>query len=508
MSEPPKLSGQARPPSHDAPASDRLKHEPKPADRMSGLQVVALAGLALAVVCVLGALIVALMANRDLLLSELASQEVVVQEVVATPSPSPSPSLTPSPTATPIPRLPTSTPTQVVPPDIINRDKINQIRDYVVNIRGLKPRQDVPALFLTRVQLRERLKSEYTASRISSALDRNRELYVALDMLDPTADFASIALDSAAQNTAGFYTPSEQKLYLVADSVNMFASEEIVYAHEYVHALQDQHFGLSRFLDQDVSADQAIAARALAEGDATLVMGAYQFSEITASELEYMAYRASFVDREVIDAVSPSLGILTFFPYLQGSYFVYSLWVDSGFGWDRVNAAYTDPPVSSEQVMHPEKYLARDMPQAVTLPDLAPVLDPGWQEVDRNVLGEIGLLAWLSDHLDLNTAAEGAAGWDGDLYTLWSNAAGDHILVVQSVWDAPGEAAQFSESFADYVTRRSLGVPELTLNEPGRRIWEYEGRATLLARANDQVLIILAPDRTTLDRVHSLFPKF
>jgi hypothetical protein len=114
----------------------------------------------------------------------------------------------------------------------------------------------------------------------------------------------------------------------------------------------------------------------------------------------------------------------------------------------------------------------------------------------------------MSDHLDWDTASEGAAGWDGDLYTLWSNAAGDHILVMQSVWDAPGEAAQFSESFADYLTRRSLGVPKLTLNEPGRRIWEYEGRATLLARVDDQVLIILAPDRAMLDRVRSLFPKF
>jgi hypothetical protein len=506
MTEPPKLSGRVTPPTAHAPASDTLKQEPKPSDRMSRLQLVALAGLTLAVVCVLGALMVALVANRDQLFGGSRPQGEVAQDAV--PTPSPNPSVTPSPTATKIPRLPTSTPTLVVPPDVINRDKINQIINYVANIRGLEPLQDVPSLFLTRVQLRERLKSEYTASRISSALDRNRELYVALDMLDPTADFASIALDSAAQNTAGFYTPSEQKLYLVADSVNMFASEEIVYAHEYVHALQDQHFGLSHLLDQNLSADQAIAARALAEGDATLVMGAYQFSEITSSELEYMAYRASFVDREVIDAVSPSLGVLTFFPYLQGSYFVYTLWVDSGFRWDMVDAAYADPPVSSEQVMHPEKYMVRDTPQAVTLPDLTPVLDPGWREVDRDVLGEIGLLAWLSDHLDWDTASEGAAGWDGDLYTLWSNAAGDHILVMQSVWDAPGEAAQFSESFADYLTRRSLGVPKLTLNEPGRRIWEYEGRATLLARVDDQVLIILAPDRAMLDRVRSLFPKF
>jgi hypothetical protein len=395
-----------------------------------------------------------------------------------------------------------------VPPDFINRDKIQEITDYVSNIRGLEPLEDVPPFFLTRVQLRERLETEYTTPRISSALDRERELYVALDLLDPATDLASIVLDSAAQNIAGFYTPYEKTLYLVAESVNMFASEEIVYAHEYTHALQDQHFDLARFLDESLNADQAAAARALIEGDATLVMGAYQFSEVTASELEYMAYRASFVDREVIDAVSPSLGVLTFFPYVQGSDFVYTLWVDSGFTWDKVNGAYSDLPTSSEQVMHPEKYLVRDAPQPVTLPDLTPALGQGWYEIERNVLGEIGFLAWLLDHLDWNAASDGAAGWDGDTYTLWSNGEGSRVLVVRSVWDAPGDAAQFFEAFTEYLTRRALGVPRLTLNEPGRRVWEYEGRATFLARAGDQVIIILAPDRAVLDRVSNLFPEF
>jgi hypothetical protein len=472
---------------------------------MSQTQVIVLAGLTLAVVCIMAALVVSVILSRDRLFGPPAPQ---VAAEPATPSPTSTLTATPSPTATPVPRLPTSTPTLVVPPDFVNRDKIAEIIAYVVNIRGLEPRQEVPSLFVTRLQLRDRLETEYSTSRISSALDRERELYVALDLLDPDADFAAVALDSAAENVAGFYTPQEQALYLVAESVNMFASEEIVYAHEYTHALQDQNFGLARFLEGDMNADQAIAARALVEGDATLVMGAYQFTEITPGELEYMAFRASFVEREVIDAVSPSLGVLTFFPYLQGSYFVYGLWVDGGFGWDSVNAAYADPPLSSEQVMHPEKYLVRDDPQPVSLPALAPALGEGWREIDNDVLGEIGLLAWLLDHLEPHAAAEGAAGWDGDRYTLWTNTQGGQALVVRSVWDTPGDAVQFFESYNDYLNRRALGVPDLTLNEAGRRIWEYEGRAILLARADDQVLIILAPDRAVLDRLRSLFPEF
>jgi hypothetical protein len=489
---------------------------------ISRTQLLILAGLALAVVCVLGVLAAVVIANRGLLPDAPAAEPVAVQEP---PAPGPVPTMTPRaqppvgdaqppfgtatlpPADTATPRPPTPTATLVVPPDVINRDKINQITSYVASLRGLKPLRDVPAVFLSQAQLRQKLEAEYTEQRLSSALDRDRELYVALDLLSPAVDFRKIVLDSAAQSVAGFYTPEEQVLYVIAESVNMFAGEEIVYAHEYTHALQDQHFGLKRFLSADMNADQAIAARALAEGDATLVMGAYEYTNITNSEMEYMAYRAAFVKREVIDAASPALGVLTFFPYLQGTRFVFALWAD-GQSWSKVNAAYNAPPASSEQVMHPEKYLAHDAPRAVTLPDLGRPLGEGWREVDRNTLGEIGLLAWLSDHLDQTAAAEGAAGWGGDAYTLWMDEQGHQVLAVKSVWDTPSEAAQFYQTFGDYVTHRSLGVPRLTLDETDRRLWEYEGRATFLARAGDGVLIILAPDRAMLERVRGAFPEF
>jgi len=463
-----------------------------------------LAGLALALVCVLGALFAVIVANRG-----VPPDTPAAAQETATPGPLPTTASTatllPADTATSLP--PTPTATLVVPPAVVNRDKISQITSYVASLRGLKPLRDVPAVFLSQAQLRQKLEVEYTEERLSSALDRDRELYVALDLLSPTVDFRKIVLDSAAQNVAGFYTPDEQVLYVIAESVNMFAGEEIVYAHEYTHALQDQHFGLKRLLGADMNADQAIAARALAEGDATLIMGAYAYTNVTDSELEYMGYRAAFVKREVIDAASPALGVLTFFPYLEGTRFVLALW-SNGQGWSKVNAAYNAPPASSEQIMHPEKYLAHDAPRPVTLPDLGRPLGEGWREVDRNTLGEIGLLAWLMDHLDQAAAAEGAAGWGGDAYTLWVDGQGHQVLAVKSAWDTPGEAAQFYQTFGDYVTRRSSGVPQLTLDETGRRLWEYKGRAAFLSRAGDGVLIIFAPDRATLDRVRRAFPEF
>lgn len=243
---------------------------PVPRAKVSRAQTFILVGLILSVVCVLGALVVSVIVNRDQLFGTSPVEQAMAESTPSsTPSPRPTPTITPTPTVTSTPGPPTATPTLVVPPELLNRDIIDEITGYVVSIRGLEPLQDVPSHFLTRAQLRQRLNTEYTEAVVSAALDRNRELYVAIDLLEPTADFGTIVIDSAAQNIGGFYTPDDQVLYLVAESVNMFASEEIVYAHEYAHALQDQHFDLTRFMDEDINADQAIAARALVEGDAT-----------------------------------------------------------------------------------------------------------------------------------------------------------------------------------------------------------------------------------------------
>ena len=111
------------------------------------------------------------------------------------------------------------------------------------------------------------------------------------------------------------------------------------------------------------------------------------------------------------------------FPYSEGLAFVERLRAEGG--WDAVDAAYADIPTSTEQILHPRKYLDRDEPSAVALPDPTVALGQEWRVVDEDTLGELQMALLLANFapgegingltgaIDLPEAARNAAaGWD------------------------------------------------------------------------------------------------
>lgn len=430
----------------------------------------------------------------------------------ATPVPSPTLAATPTPSPSPLPTVmpstavPSPTATYVVAPALINKDKIGQIIQFVELNRQLALPTAMPIEFLTRRQLREQWRVSSVDAVALEAAQTQQEFYRALGLVEPQVDLVQAAFDSQTDITLGYYTPKEKVMYIVAESVNMFSEEEMTFAHEYVHALQDYHFNLNQVFEAQLSGDALLAARSLPEGDARLVEDLFTSQNIRQEELDYNIYRYLFQEHPRLAGVSPALGIFTYFPYTAGEYFVAYLFIQGGYSWDLVNQAYQKLPVSSEQVMHPEKYLAGEMPVPVNLPDLGPVLGSGWREIDQDVLGEAGFLVWLADRVDQLTAGNGAAGWDGDRYTLWVGPAGRPLLAESSIWATEAEAAEFAEAFAAAMKLRGQ-APE---PYPGgsTTLWQDAGRVTFLSRAGRRVLLILSPDTTALDRVRSQFAGF
>lgn len=364
----------------------------------------------------------------------------------------------------------------------------------------------VPIEFLTRRQLREQWRTTSFDVAALEAAQTQQEFYRALGLIEPEVDLVQAAFDSQTDIMLGYYTPKEKVMVIIAESVNMFSEEEMTFAHEYVHALQDYHFDLNQVLSAQLSGDALLAARSLPEGDARLVEDLFTQQNIRQEELEYNIYRYLFQEHPQLAGVSPALGIFTYFPYTAGEYFVLYLFIQGGYSWDLVNGAYQKLPVSSEQVMHPEKYLAGEAPTPVNLPDLGPVLGNDWREIDQDVLGEAGFLVWLVDRVDQLTASNGAAGWDGDRYTLWVDPAGRPLLAESSIWASEAEAAEFAEAFTAAMNLRG----EVAQPYPGgsATLWAGTARATILSRVGRRVLLIIAPDTVTLDRVRGQFAGF
>ncbi len=173
-------------------------------------------------------------------------------------------------------------------------------------------------------------------------------------------------------------------------------------------------------------------------------------------------------------------------------------------GWEAVNEAYGNPPRSTEQILHPERYHEQDAPLAVELPDLARVLGNPWQEADRDVMGELGLRLYLRQHVGPTMAELAAAGWGGDSYVLLhSGEQGPYLLVILTQWDDRDEADQFWTLYQVAMSHRRAYEEEVKtlVGEPAGRWWRGATNVTFARQQDDRVLIVIGPDTETIEAV-------
>jgi hypothetical protein len=131
------------------------------------------------------------------------------------------------------------------------------------------------------------------------------------------------------------------------------------------------------------------------------------------------------------------------FGYLQGLTFCMS--TRSRGGQKLLDYAFTtDPPRSSEQILHPEKWhTRRDDPIVIHLPDLAAEL-PGYAKAAEGVMGELGIRSLLHGGLgDWERAAKAAEGWGGDRFAVYETKDGGRLLLWVSDWDTEADEQEF-----------------------------------------------------------------
>lgn len=269
-----------------------------------------------------------------------------------------------------------------------------------------------------------------------------------------------------------------------------------VIAHELTHALADQNFDIDKMQKAVKSDDDRdLALSALVEGEATLAMIGAQMqdwdgtvvSKIPAADLDRifgiliplmpMAGGKSLREAPVI--LSESM----IFPYLRGMVFCAKMTNDGG--WEALNEAYKKPPLSTEQILHPEKYRAKpDYPVAIDLGKLEP--GEGWKEAGRNVVGEMQLGVLLRRH----GGKPAAAGWDGDHFAVFEGPGKKLGLVWLSTWDTEQDAREFQKGYARFQTTK-LSENATTPDElPDALTRAHDGGTYLVERMGRDVLVI------------------
>jgi hypothetical protein len=421
--------------------------------------------------------------------------EAVTEQPVNTPQAEVSPTQAESPVVEPPGDIPAET-----------LETMQTIEDQVVEIRGLLPDEsEFFRVLLSPTQLAERVKNDFLQDYTPEDARKDAVVLALFGLLEPDFDMLSFYQALLSEQIAGFYD-DETKEMVVIQGNRFGGPEKTTYAHEFTHALQDQNFKIKEGLGFDderceEDTERCAAIQALLEGDATLTEENWLINYSSFRDKQELLEFYNSYESPIFESSPAFMQEDFLFPYLQGRTFVQHYFDLSG--WQGINDLYQNPPVSTEQILHPENYPA-DTPMPVNLPDLTAVLGDGWEEVDRNVLGEWYTFLMLAraeepeTRLEDDRATSAAAGWGGDTYLVYSHTDNPaSILIYQSVWDTQQDADEFAEAFVDYGELRFGPAPATP--QSGTWIWQSaEGYVWFsYDRQSGVTRWIIAPDETT-----------
>jgi len=329
-------------------------------------------------------------------------------------------------------------------------------------IRGLAPLEPVERYFPNKADIAAFLAGQFADEIVRQSVIDAEFIYKAFGLLEPDVDLLGVYQPLLEAQVAGYYDPATKRMNTLLISTDKLSDklplfEQILYVHEFTHALQDQHFDLDLLLNDEMAAaepDRAVAIQALIEGDATQTMTDYVTILTQENPTEVLgqldALMGSSASAEIPAGTPDILTQELLFPYTQGQVFVQALIAQGGYA--AVDAAFRNPPVSSEQVIHPDKYLAGEMPIAVDLTDSAGILGDGWALAYDHTAGEYFLRNWLRPGLSAFTLPIAASGWGGDRYLMYANAEGQAAYQWKLVFDTAEDEAQFLEYLPKSLT--------------------------------------------------------
>lgn len=344
-----------------------------------------------------------------------------------------------------------------------------QLERDTSQLRGLQFKGPVNYRMIARAGLRDLLlrkaREQYTEQELH---DYGRTL-ATLGLVPEGTDLLQVILGLYDEQVAAFYVPEERTLYTFEDLSWTSGLDKMLLCHEITHALQDQNFDLTTFpLKHKENDDLVLATAALIEGDATVLMTRWYADHIDPG--------AVFNDLGAIFRQSTAklldaplyLREMLLFPYLHGQHFAMALF-EAG-GTQALNEAFRNPPTSTTEILHPEKYLGGW--KAASPIDLPRLQSSQWRLIGNNVLGEFGIRCLLQEAQTVFQAQWAARGWAGDRYHVYERATnGPTALVWDSHWESEQDAEEFMQAYNSLLQKRGpAAVASARVRRDGARV--------------------------------------
>jgi hypothetical protein len=364
-------------------------------------------------------------------------------------------------------------------------ERLNAIRDGAAEARGLDINETVSGGTLTREQLR----AYFEAVDAAVTEDERREIDAfnsalrLLRMIGPDDDALDAYTDAEAEDILGFYSPPDNELVLIGDGTQITEDDEYVLAHEYVHSFQQQAFdidrldGLATDEEEDSRTEYGMTASCVQEGDATL------------SGIKYMleTYGSGWLDRQG-ETADPEGGPSPDTPEALLRYEMFSYdqcvsWAGELFAlngdFSAIDQAYERPPWTTEQILHPEKYLEREGATGMPAIDLTGRLGSGWERLERSIFGEFDVYNYILTITNQEAeAAAAAAGWGVGWINVYAEKPRegeerDVVVHISLEFDTPEDFGEFGLVYGQVIDVLAPG--RATVGEGGKpTCWEAD----------------------------------
>ena len=388
-------------------------------------------------------------------------------------------------------------------PEARERRLIARMLKRVELARGLSASRQVPGVVLERTALIQRVKEHVSQELPPEAIHYEGLTLQLLGFVPTDFDYEGAEYRLLEDQLAGYYEPADGTMYMASDLPDDEA--EATLAHELVHALQDQRWNLQdRSKYRPGKGDLSEAVSALAEGDATsamfdvIIARASEARGKTALDLPDSAFAAQIrdsMDRGPGGNAPRIMRASLAAPYLYGTLFVHAM--RRRGGWSAVDRVWDDPPTTSEQIMHVDKWLAHEPPLEVAAPSFA-TLGPGWTIADEDSEGELGARVAFEEWVDEAAAAAASRDWGGDRGVLLVN--GDKAAFAWRLrYDrgGPGDA-RAARSLTSLARGLDTALGPASTRNDTFDCHERADRGPLaVARAGQDLVLLAGPARTS-----------
>ncbi|HXM95809.1 MAG TPA: hypothetical protein VOA64_16415 [Candidatus Dormibacteraeota bacterium] len=313
--------------------------------------------------------------------------------------------------------------------------------------KSLRSREEIRTYVIQQMNEEKKPEERYAAGRSAEAFG----------LVPKGFDLDSFMIDLLTEQIAGLYDPKAHEFY-IADWIPV-PDQRMVMAHELTHALEDQHFQIEAWVKAARPNDDAELAReSVLEGSAMAAMIEYLLQGTGQSlkdlpDIDPAMLVGDIGSTPAFKTAPPFLKDALVFPYFGGLTFSDTFLRREG--WNSLPGIFAKPPISTQQILHPELYRSDKSPRPVTIPEIDKILGPDWTKLEDNVMGEFGWKEVLKQFLGEERAKTLAAAWDGDRYVVYEQKRTKRLVLVARLQLASEEqAAKFFGQYAEVLEKK------------------------------------------------------